>query len=423
MRTGEYRRSHLVWLSKLALLLVLGLSGSAIAQKGDEETWEEKASGGSKAKPAPPPAPKPAPPPPPQPAPPPPPKPAPPPPPKPTPNAKDFKTADEYACKKVGTGDKIDPVTKETEADKARREWESTQTDRKTKGGRPVPPPYSMPPYPPGATPYMKQCIDAGVPVPPTWGDDRWVKQGNLPPDKTFASSAPTTEVWTYRSAEPPGICYALPRIDGKPPTIQLLGQICQGAKSGKACFWDNLDPKNPKVDGRTPVTNNSGPTNMAGADIMDLPEGEQCTNCHRGDNVFNIHPGTPLQRRPTDPCSTDGPFDFPVDDKPTDTAKKPYEPIVGPKFTTPKNEEIKPPLTNGACASCHSIPTLTSGYCGILLRALDGRPASPGPPPVRALSATMPPPDGKRPPDASGTPSPFQQSADELKARCAALP
>jgi hypothetical protein len=259
----------------------------------------------------------------------------------------------------------------------------------------------------------MKQCADAGVPLPPKWGDDRWVKQGNLPTDKTFASSAPTTEVWTYRSAEPPGICYALPRIDGKPPTIQLLGQICQGTQSGKACFWDNIDGKKPlipdpkdptkQIPNRVPVDNNSGPTNMAGADTMELDEGEQCTGCHRGENVFLIHPGTKLQRRPTDPCSKDGDFDMPPDDRPTDTSKKPafYEPIA-PKFTNPKNEPLQPELTNKACVMCHQIPSLTPGYCSTVL--------------LPFIAKEMPPPDGKK--DASE-----QASADELKARCAALP
>ncbi len=321
----------------------------------------------------------------------------------PTPDPAKFKTANEYACAVTGSkgATTLDPVTKESEADKARRAWESAKTDRSKKGGRPVPPPYSMPPYPAGATPYMKQCIDGGVPVPPKWGDDRWVKQGNLDSTKgqVFASSLPTTEVWTYKSSQPEGICYALPRIDAG-GTIQLLGQICQGSKTGKACFWDNLDPANPTMTGRKPVNDSSGPDNMAGADVMDLPEGEQCTECHRGDNVFNIHPNTPLRVGPTDPCSTDGPGDFPVDDRPTDAAKKPYQPIVGPKFKN-KNDPLVPPLKNTACTGCHSIPKLTKGYCSTVVG--------------KAIGNTMPPPDGKMNAEE-------QKSADEIKDRCSKL-
>jgi hypothetical protein len=295
----------------------------------------------------------------------------------------------------LGEGKSVDPATGETDRDRARREWESTQTDRTAKGGKKVPPPVKTP-LPATATQYMKDCDAAGVPLPPKWGDERWVKQGNLPPDKTFASSAPVTEVWTYKT--PDGTCYALPRIDGTPPTIQLLGQICQSSKTGKACFWDNLSAADGKT--RTPVTNNSGPENMAGADKMDIPEDEQCTSCHRGDNVFIIHPGTKLQQGPSNPCSSDGPFDMPVDDRPTDTpGKKPYEPIA-PKFAK-KNEPLTPPLTNKACTSCHSIPKLTKSYCSTVL--------------IPMISKEMPPPDGTKDAD-------DQKSADELKARCRAL-
>jgi hypothetical protein len=386
----------------------------------------------------------------------------------PTPDPKAFKTANEYACKaietkaddiaasieakKAGNGDKktypgeaeynaafnkalkdgkdlaaaqkagrdavkdvlaegksVDPATGESDRDRARREWESTQTDRTAKGGKKVPPPVKTP-LPATATQYMKDCDAAGVPLPPKWGDERWVKQGNLPQEKVLASSAPTTEVWTYKT--PDGICYALPRIDGTPPTIQLLGQICQSNKTGKACFWDNLSAADGKT--RTPVTNNSGPENMAGADKMDIPEGEQCTSCHRGDNVFIIHPGTALQQGPSNPCSSDGPFDMPLDDRPTDSPKKPYEPIA-PKFGN-KNEPLVPPLKNAACTNCHSIPKLTVGYCQtILSRVIDGQPGSAGPPPRPAILPEMPPPDGKR--DAQD-----QASADELKDRCKAI-
>jgi len=421
MRTGEYRRSHLVWLSKLALLLALGLPGLGIAQKGFEEKWDEKASGGSKGKGAPPPAPKPAPAPAPAP-----PVPIPPPLPPPPPDPKDakFKTANEYACAKVdGKGGIPDPVTKETAADKARREWESKRTNRKSSATGSSPkgdvPAFTKTPLPANATPYMKMCDAAGVPLPPRWGSDEWVQQGTLDPAKTFASDAPVTEVWTYKT--PDGICYALPRIRGG--VIELLGQICQG-NNGKACFWDNIDGKTPevevtnprpppakmKVPNRVPVTDNSGPLNMAGADTMVVAKGEQCTACHRGENVFLIHPGTALERESTDPCKPGGA-------KPTDSAKPSYEPIA-PNFTNPKNEPLQPPLTNDACTNCHSIPSLTPGWCGTVFRqAVDGAPAQP-PPAGRtkvAQKKTMPPPDGTRSPDE-------QASVDEIKARCAAL-
>jgi hypothetical protein len=99
-----------------------------------------------------------------------------------------------------------------------------------------------------GGEKYVQECRDAGVPTPPTW------KPENGPSDKNrgnwtfegtqtlnFASSAPVSEVYAYDTAgvssEPDGLCIALPRISGN--TIGLLGIICLGRETGKACFWD----------------------------------------------------------------------------------------------------------------------------------------------------------------------------------------
>ncbi len=212
----------------------------------------------------------------------------------------------------------VDKATGETLADKARREWEGAQR------GKPVPPPVKTP-LPATATQYMKDCDAAGVPLPPKWGDPAWVKKGNL--SKVFASKLPTTEVWVAQS--PAGVCYALPRKDAG-GTIKLLGQICQNQTTGKTCFWDNKSP----TDGSTglAVTNGMGPENMAGGDKLK----ENCTECHRGDNAFIIHPETALELGPNNPC--DGgrkPSDLPSGAK--------YSPIGhGPTATDPDGSRTR---------------------------------------------------------------------------------
>lgn len=166
---------------------------------------------------------------------------------------------------------------------------------------------------------YVNECALAGVPTPPPFNYEdafhnrptsEWTYEGVL--DVTFAGGPEqTAEVFYYESASPEGVCIALPRSifppgqtpdEGPPIFIDLLGVICQGVVSGKACFWDHGTQY--IVEGVDPfVTMTFGDgeietTFRGGADLVDATgsaPGGVCTDCHRGENVFFIHPETPL--------------------------------------------------------------------------------------------------------------------------------
>jgi hypothetical protein len=204
-------------------------------------------------------------------------------------------------------------------------------------------------PEPPKGT-YMHDCWEAGVPLPPPWGDKRWKSKGKL--TKVFALPQYTAEVYVYESTDPLGICYALPRRDAK-GVIQALGIICQGRKSSKACFWDN---KKPNTNPAVPITGDD----TKGMDPAKIADGsnlvENCTDCHRGDNVFIIVPDTPLE--PNDP-------------KKTSVDNPPYTPVGKRKgWENPqkdyglKKDKDKKKMQ---CLRCHSIPELSDSYCRVM--------------------------------------------------------
>lgn len=204
-------------------------------------------------------------------------------------------------------------------------------------------------------TEYMRECRRQGVPVPPNWGDPAWTKVGVLDPKYTFSAGADgPTEVWAFEDGQIPGVCLALPRIEQATQEVLLLGIICQGEETGKACFWDNIDIKT--------GTRLEGPA-VEGMRISMIQDGnllgENCTNCHRGFNAFPIHPNTTLDLR--------GKYAI--------TPDKRYEPISDQStWGNPK------PLLDGQqpCATCHELPELAdsngtsqdlpSAYCGTVL-------------------------------------------------------
>lgn len=240
-----------------------------------------------------------------------------------------------------------------------------------------------QPPEP--TTAYMDACAAEEVPTPPDFPGTEWKNQGEQIVE--FISSSlfddaggvhdGRTEVYAYRGAT--GVCVALPRsirnIYSLGGDVRLLGIICQSETTGKACFWDNID----RATGRTI----RGP--MAFLDIKALQDGsnlnENCTSCHRGGNVFNVHPGTAvdLTRRSTGP--TDG---RPYDIHPGTTlvagttySSIRYAPIGSNRFgpwTNPGPLGLTP---SGGCASCHEIADTArvlygsgsrqGGYCGLL--------------------------------------------------------
>lgn len=197
---------------------------------------------------------------------------------------------------------------------------------------------------------YCRACVAAGVPEPPSFSSGKWKSKGSLAKDSQFASSN-VKDIMVYESANPPGVCVALPRGEGN--DIELLGVICQGEKSGKACFWDNIDSKS----GDRIV----GP-DVKKLDIAKFQNGDQldedCTECHRGDNVYLVH--DELEQIPSrDPENR-------------------YEPIPtgahtnGDFWSNPDRTRDDDPngknQMGGGCGSCHAMPSMSEGYCDAVL-------------------------------------------------------
>jgi hypothetical protein len=264
------------------------------------------------------------------------------------------------------TNGKITMVTGESFPDFFRRQSEGANR------GTPVPPPSNA--LPARMSDYMKECAKEGVPLPPPWGDPRWVQQGSLPPGKaTGVGEGNFPFVDVFVSKTPQGVCFALPRRDTAGGKIELLDQICQNEKTGKACFWDNSDPR----DGDTalPVKDGLDPADIAGGDKLK----RNCTKCHRGDNAFIIRTGTPLQLGPSNPCEkadpgsrfgqTDSDKRFqPIGRK---TMPKAGDPEDRPEFANPSEKENFADLGDGPCSACHSIPKLNNSYCNFVLRPM----------------------------------------------------
>jgi hypothetical protein len=141
-------------------------------------------------------------------------------------------------------------------------------------------------------TEYMKECGAAQVPVPPDWGDPRWIFHDTLDPDFSFVkdSKKSIAEIWTFTDPDKPGLCVGLPRILNETGGIDLFGIICQSKTTGKACFWDNVD----RWTHEQLSSEESKRMKIAAIEDGSML-GENCTNCHRGENVFVIHPGTEL--------------------------------------------------------------------------------------------------------------------------------
>lgn len=147
-----------------------------------------------------------------------------------------------------------------------------------------------------GGQAYVDECVSAGVPKPPTWNYEnawhnrngtKWTNAGVL--ENEFIEADFVAEVFYY--APPEGLCIALPRSTFEagnvvPTNINLLGLICQSKTTGKACFWDQAN-----IDANQTL---EAADFVGGADLA-FSTGGTCTNCHRGENTFLIHPATAL--------------------------------------------------------------------------------------------------------------------------------
>ncbi len=134
---------------------------------------------------------------------------------------------------------------------------------------------------------YINECRDAGVPIPDPMYADPWKKMGMF--SNEFIEDWKFAELWFYESSDPEGACLALPRYndkDGK--TASVLGLICVGKKSSKACFWDS--PSSVKFVRDVPVSIDKF---LGGAALKYNGQGT-CTACHAGENPFVVHPDKP---------------------------------------------------------------------------------------------------------------------------------
>jgi hypothetical protein len=197
---------------------------------------------------------------------------------------------------------------------------------------------------------YINECAAAGVPIPPDWGSSKWKFKSKI--DNPVISKSSTAHVYYYDSASPKGICIALPRVSSS-GTVTLLGIICQGNDTSKACFWDNSTFTLPSLTTPKPLADFTGGAGLAGK------TGGVCTECHAGENVFNILPLTA-----TDFSSTG------ISTKPNDYVA----PLVAKEW--PQNST--PNTVEGACNVCHSksvfgrLPQLSTdveGFCDTMLQ------------------------------------------------------
>jgi hypothetical protein len=203
-------------------------------------------------------------------------------------------------------------------------------------------------------TAYIDECRNAGVPIPPDWGSNKWQSKGFLSTDFLGSPAATPAEVFVAQSPSPSGVSIALPRYTNpEMTTIDLLGIISLGQASSKACFWDNQ--KNIPKGKPVPLSE------FAGGPELSEGFGGRCSGCHAGENPFIIHPNTSLGL----PNLAGLPL----------FAKEWYQPLVHPEW--PQNPG---PLvgTTGACNACHTaggqggrfpeMSSLMGEYCGSVL-------------------------------------------------------
>ncbi|NTX53512.1 hypothetical protein [Myxococcus sp. CA039A] len=236
---------------------------------------------------------------------------------------------------------------------------------------------------------YIRECAAAGVPIPPPMFSAGWVNRGVI--EDEFISTTEKAELMHYTSDKPPGVCLALPRYLRDDKSIDLLGIICLGTLSNKACFWDNPASKTFIRGVQVDIKD------FVGGYALEANDQGTCSDCHAGENPFVVHPEKP-------------PF-IGLDLFGTGW----YEPIVhqdwpqnpGPSYL------LEAVSSEGRCDSCHRaggsgrrFPALSKelpGYCAIVLETAVSPP----------LPGTMPPYGADR--------SQFTAHVDALRKACKA--
>lgn len=173
-------------------------------------------------------------------------------------------------------------------------------------------------------TPYIKACRAKGVPIPPDWhhSSSEWLAHGKLgtilltPNHLEAVQSDDTTFalIWSYAHPIVRGACIALGRSNG------AFEVICQGAKTGYACFWRN-NPFSP--EGRwTRETSSVSLASLGDPERGFAPGTVACTECHRGTNAFLVAPDDPtwatVLRPPTPRPTFTTLVDWPPDSEPS---------------------------------------------------------------------------------------------------------
>lgn len=206
---------------------------------------------------------------------------------------------------------------------------------------------------------YCRDCLAEDVPEPPAFDSGLWQSKGPLP---DVFTSKPVVAILVYESDDPAGVCVALPRKDPGSPDIELVGVICQSERTGKACFWDNKSNRDPLDRVGSLIQR---PT-IEAFDIREFRNGdelfEDCTNCHRGQNVFIVHDA--LERIPRR------------------GADRRYQPIpAGTKraevgadnriWSNPgrRSEGEGNLMRTAGCGGCHTMSSQSWNYCSAVLR------------------------------------------------------
>jgi hypothetical protein len=202
-----------------------------------------------------------------------------------------------------------------------------------------------------GGTAYAETCSKSNVPIPPNWGDSKWIDKGEL---KTLfiSKTLKYVKVYAYDSTNPEGVCLALPRGNTINSDITLLGIICLGRNSSKACFWDN------QINGKSTPIKRGQPAELlehfSGGPDLDGEAGGFCSDCHSGENPFIIHPNSALGAKNLKGLKL--------------KSAKWYEPIVA--ATWPQNPGPttipNPDIDGESCTGCHKLPDMSrlSFYC-----------------------------------------------------------
>ncbi len=287
---------------------------------------------------------------------------------------------------KVRVGDPVDNLSQEY--------GEPADKDLPPRGGEPP------------SLAYNKTCREAGVPIPPPFGRSTWTEIGSLPGEQIFSDSRfNPLFIWRYKSTNAPvGLCAATVRYqigkmqdkNNKAANVQVVGIICQGKKTGNACFWaSETNPFGKIIDGFE-LNGDTIPTytTFTNQDGTKGTKPLKCTFCHLGSNAFIVHPGTVLDGIAEEPEKRY----TPISKRNVDNTNK------DDKWGNPPWKEAANVIAANDCRSCHAFAEVNKVWCRDLLQ--------------KAIGKTMPPADGGLTPKQQ-LPK-FKNSLDVLKAECA---